>query len=154
MLGQLSEDQGNVAQLEWTIEMITIRERRPWKQLFLEPTCQCFGFHPGCHLHIELFVVRARGHEAELHAGNRHLRLSLRLDRQRFIGRLNVFGRLKEPIKNIVDDAKHCLVAAEIRHEGIDHPTANSNLLHDSLKGFDVSSAKSVDRLFGISHNK
>ena len=34
-LGQLSEDQGNVARLEWTFASIAIRDRRTYEELLL-----------------------------------------------------------------------------------------------------------------------
>ncbi|MCG3776773.1 MAG: hypothetical protein JW395_3635 [Nitrospira sp.] len=66
-LGQLSENQGNMARLERACVPVAIHDRRPWKKLFLQPTCQRFRLFPGCSLNIKLFVALSRGHKAKLH---------------------------------------------------------------------------------------
>ena len=65
-----------------------------------------------------------------------------------------MFGRVEEPVEDIVDDVEHGPVAAKVRHQRIDASPTNSNLLHHSFKGFDVGSAEGIDRLLGVPHDK
>ena len=69
-LGQLSEDQGNVARQEWTFASIAIRDRRAGKEFFFQPACQRFRLCPSRSLHIEFLVVLSRRDEAKLRPGH------------------------------------------------------------------------------------
>src|SRR5437773_7909528 len=66
-VGQLSEDQGNVARLEWTVASIAIRDRRAGEKLLLQPARKRFRLRPSRNLHIELLVALSRRDEAKLH---------------------------------------------------------------------------------------
>ena len=65
-LGQLPEDQSNVAWVERTLASIAIHDRRAWEKLLLQPAGKRFRLRPGRSLHIELFVVFSRPDEAKL----------------------------------------------------------------------------------------
>ena len=69
-LGQLSEDQGNVARLEWTIASIAIRNRRAGEKLLFQPARKCFRLRPSRSLHIKLLVVLSRRDEAKVRPGD------------------------------------------------------------------------------------
>ncbi|MCG3768406.1 MAG: hypothetical protein JW394_0512 [Nitrospira sp.] len=65
-----------------------------------------------------------------------------------------MFGRMEEPVEDIVDHVEHGSVAAKVRHQGIDPSPAHSNFLYHPLKGFNVGSTEGIDRLLGIPHDK
>ena len=69
-LGQLSEDQGNVARLEGAFASIAIRDCRAGEELLLQPARQRFRLRPSRSLHIELLVVLSRRDEAKLRPGD------------------------------------------------------------------------------------
>src|SRR5215831_3435765 len=126
----------------------------PTEDVLLQPASERFRLCPCRPGSIEGFIVSSRPDNLKAHTGLQACGTTLWTHLQSNIARLNMGTTFEQSIEYIVHRTQHGSITAEICGQGLDHPLIRFNLLNNPIERFNIGTSKSIDRLFGVTHDK